>query len=58
MDLMKIFQALENLIFEIFANLAFWPKTLFMVLRHPVKTIRLMDTELVREEDFRFNKIM
>lgn len=58
MDLMKIFQALENLIFEIFASLAFWPKTLWMVIRHPLKTVRIMDEELDRKQEFRFNKIM
>lgn len=45
MDAMKILQSVEELLYEVMSWLLFYPRTLIMTLRHPLKTMRYSDAE-------------
>jgi len=45
MNAMKILQSVEELLYEVMSWLLFYPRTLFMTLVHPLKTMRYSDQE-------------
>lgn len=45
MNAMKILQSVEELLYEVMSWLLFYPRTLLMTLRHPLRTMRYSDRE-------------
>lgn len=45
MNAMKILQSVEELLYEVMSWLLFYPRTLFMTLRHPLRTMHYSDAE-------------
>jgi hypothetical protein len=45
MNAMKILQSVEELLYEVMSWLLFYPRTLMMTLRHPLKTMHYSDAE-------------
>lgn len=45
MNAMKILQSVEELLYEVMSWLLFYPRTLLMTLRHPLRTMRYSDAE-------------
>jgi len=45
MNAMKILQSVEELLYEVMSWLLFYPRTLMMTLRHPLRTMRYSDAE-------------
>lgn len=45
MNAMKILQSVEELLYEVMSWLLFYPRTLFMTLRHPLRTMKYSDAE-------------
>ena len=45
MNAMKILQSVEDLLYEVMSWLLFYPRTLAMTLRHPIRTMRYSDGE-------------
>lgn len=45
MNAMKILQSVEELLFEVMSWLLFYPRTLMMTLRHPLRTMHYSDAE-------------
>ncbi|RZJ45644.1 MAG: hypothetical protein EON87_07010 [Brevundimonas sp.] len=45
MNAMKILQSVEELLYEVMSWLLFYPRTLFMTLVHPLRTMRYSDNE-------------
>ncbi|MFN3863205.1 MAG: hypothetical protein ACK4RT_02870 [Erythrobacter sp.] len=46
MDFMKLLKSLEELLYEVMVMLVFFPRTLFLTLRHPQRMMDYADTEL------------
>lgn len=46
MDLMKLLKSLEELLYEVMVMLVFFPRTLFLTVRHPQRMMDYADTEL------------
>lgn len=45
MNAMKILQSVEELLYEVMSWLLFYPRTLLMTLRHPLRTMHYSDAE-------------
>jgi hypothetical protein len=45
MNAMKILQSVEDLLYEVMSWLLFYPRTLMMTLRHPLRTMHYSDAE-------------
>lgn len=45
MNVLTILRSVEELLYEVMSWLLFYPRTLFMTLRHPIKTMRYSDSE-------------
>lgn len=45
MDLLKILRSVEELLYEVMSWLFFYPRTLLMTLRHPLRTMKYSDAE-------------
>lgn len=45
MDLLKILRSVEELLYEVMSWLVFYPRTLWLTLRHPLRTMRYSDSE-------------
>lgn len=45
MDLLKILRSVEELLYEVMSWLVFYPRTLWLTLRHPLRTMRYSDRE-------------
>lgn len=45
MNVLTILRSVEELLYEVMSWLLFYPRTLFMTLRHPLKTMRYSDSE-------------
>lgn len=45
MDLLKILRSVEELLYEVMSWLIFYPRTLWLTLRHPLRTMRYSDSE-------------
>ena len=45
MNAMKILQSVEELLYEVMSWLLFYPRTLMMTLRHPLRTMHYSDAE-------------
>lgn len=46
MDFMKLLKSLEELLYEVMVMLVFFPRTLFLTIRHPQRMMDYADTEL------------
>lgn len=46
MDFMKLLKSLEELLYEVMVMLVFFPRTLFLTMRHPQRMMDYADTEL------------
>lgn len=45
MNVLTILRSVEELLYEVMSWLLFYPRTLFMTVRHPIKTMRYSDSE-------------
>jgi hypothetical protein len=46
MDFMKLLKSLEELLYEVMVMLVFYPRTLYLTIRHPQRMMDYADTEL------------
>ncbi len=46
MDFMKLLKSLEELLYEVMVMLVFFPRTLYLTIRHPQRMMDYADTEL------------
>lgn len=46
MDFMRLLKSLEELLYEVMVMLVFFPRTLFLTIRHPQRMMDYADTEL------------
>lgn len=46
MDFMRLIKSLEELLYEVMVMLVFFPRTLFLTIRHPQRMMDYADTEL------------
>ncbi|WP_379920958.1 hypothetical protein [Erythrobacter sp. R86502] len=46
MDFMRLLKSLEELLYEVMVMLVFYPRTLFLTVRHPQRMMDYADTEL------------
>ncbi|QHL90464.1 hypothetical protein GVO57_05975 [Sphingomonas changnyeongensis] len=46
MDFMKLLKSFEELLYEVMVMLVFYPRTLYLTLRHPQRMMDYADTEL------------
>lgn len=55
MDFMRLLKSLEELLYEVMVMLVFFPRTLYLVLRHPQRMMDYADTELGDVQSEQYN---
>lgn len=54
MDVLKILRSVEELLYEVMSWLIFYPRTLWLTLTRPLKTMRYSDQEQASESESRY----
>lgn len=54
MDFLRLFQSLEEFLYEAMSWLVFYPRTLWRTIRHPIQMLRYSDKELEDAPDRQF----
>ena len=55
MDFMRLLKSLEELLYEVMVMLVFFPRTLFLTVRHPQRMMDYADTELGDVQSEQYN---
>lgn len=55
MDFMRLLKSLEELLYEVMVMLVFFPRTLYLVFRHPQRMMDYADTELGDVQSEQYN---
>jgi len=55
MDFMKLLKSLEELLYEVMVMLVFFPRTLYLTIRHPQRMMDYADTELGDVQSEQYN---
>jgi len=55
MDFMKLLKSLEELLYEVMVMLVFYPRTLYLTVRHPQRMMDYADTELGDVQSDQYN---
>lgn len=58
MEFLKFIRSLEELLYEVMTWLLFYPRTLWRVLRHPLKLAAQAEAEMNEKDDEQFNDLV
>ncbi|MFD2429175.1 hypothetical protein ACFSUK_15695 [Sphingobium scionense] len=58
MDFLRLFQSLEEFLYEAMSWLVFYPRTLWRTIRHPIQMLRYSDKELEDAPDQQFTDML